>query len=99
MFLWNITSESAKNVEGQARLVTMIDCVAQILIASCFYAILVITIRNSMTQTNGLRKTLTPFMLWGLGVGYVISGMYFGWNLGLERGGTAGMAIATAFIT
>lgn len=37
-------------------------------------------------------------MLWGLGVGYVISGMYFGWNLGLERGGTLGMAIATFFI-
>jgi ethanolamine permease len=35
-------------------------------------------------------------MLWGLGVGYVISGMYFGWNLGLAEGGTAGLAIATA---
>ena len=37
-------------------------------------------------------------MLWGLGVGYVISGMYFGWNLGLEKGGTGGMAIATVVI-
>jgi ethanolamine permease len=37
-------------------------------------------------------------MLWGLGVGYVISGMYFGWNLGLEKGGTWGLAIATLFI-
>ena len=37
-------------------------------------------------------------MLWGLGVGYVISGMYFGWNLGLEKGGTLGLAIATFFI-
>jgi ethanolamine permease len=37
-------------------------------------------------------------MLWGLGVGYVISGMYFGWNLGLEKGGTGGLAIATLFI-
>jgi ethanolamine permease len=37
-------------------------------------------------------------MLWGLGVGYVISGMYFGWNLGLEKGGTLGLAIATSFI-
>lgn len=44
---------------------------------------------------NGLQRTLTPFALWGLGVGYVISGMYFGWNLGLEKGGTLGMAIAT----
>lgn len=37
-------------------------------------------------------------MLWGLGVGYVISGMYFGWNLGLAQGGTLGMAIATGVI-
>jgi ethanolamine permease len=37
-------------------------------------------------------------MLWGLGVGYVISGMYFGWNLGLAEGGTLGLAIATAVI-
>jgi len=45
-----------------------------------------------------LKRTLTPFLLWGLGVGYVISGMYFGWNLGLEQGGTGGLAIATFFI-
>ena len=37
-------------------------------------------------------------MLWGLGVGYVISGMYFGWNLGLQEGGTLGLAVATFFI-
>ncbi|MBX2841698.1 MAG: ethanolamine permease [Flammeovirgaceae bacterium] len=49
-------------------------------------------------QQTGLKKTLGPLMLWGLGVGYVISGMYFGWNLGLEKGGTLGMAIATFFI-
>ncbi len=45
-----------------------------------------------------LKRTLSPLMLWGLGVGYVISGMYFGWNLGLEQGGTLGLAIATFFI-
>ena len=37
-------------------------------------------------------------MVWGLGVGYVISGNYFGWNLGLEQGGTLGLAVATAFV-
>lgn len=37
-------------------------------------------------------------MVWGLGVGYVISGNYFGWNLGLEKGGTLGLAIATACV-
>ncbi len=45
-----------------------------------------------------LKKSLGPFMLWGLGVCYVISGMYFGWNLGLAEGGTYGLAIATFFI-
>jgi len=45
-----------------------------------------------------LKRTLTPLLLWGLGVGYVISGMYFGWNLGLEKGGTLGMALATGLV-
>jgi ethanolamine permease len=51
-----------------------------------------------LSAGNELKRTLTPLMLWGLGVGYVISGMYFGWNLGLEKGGTLGLAIATFFI-
>lgn len=51
-----------------------------------------------MAATTELKRTLTPLMLWGLGVGYVISGMYFGWNLGLKEGGTLGLAIATFFI-
>ncbi len=54
-----------------------------------------------MIETNqppALKRTLGPVMLWGLGVGYVISGMYFGWNLGLPVGGTLGLAIATFFI-
>ncbi len=50
------------------------------------------------TDSPQLKRTLGPLMLWGLGVGYVISGMYFGWNLGLEKGGTLGLAVATFFI-
>ena len=50
------------------------------------------------SEQQQLKRTLGPLMLWGLGVGYVISGMYFGWNLGLEKGGTLGLAIATGFI-
>ena len=53
---------------------------------------------EELEDKKSLKKTLTPIMLWGLGVGYVISGMYFGWNLGLEKGGTIGLAIATFFI-
>jgi len=46
-----------------------------------------------------LRKALGPLTLWGLGVGYVISGEYFGWNLGLPEGGTYGMLFAFVLIT
>lgn len=53
---------------------------------------------SNNNQPPQLKKTLGPLMLWGLGVGYVISGMYFGWNLGLAEGGTLGLAIATFFI-
>jgi ethanolamine permease len=49
-----------------------------------------------MTQ---LQKTLGPVMIWGLGVGYVISGAYFGWNLGLPEGGPYGLLLATAAMT
>lgn len=53
---------------------------------------------NLKTSAPALERKLGPLMLWGLGVGYVISGMYFGWNLGLPVGGTLGLAIATLVI-
>jgi ethanolamine permease len=46
-----------------------------------------------------LRKALGPLQLWGLGVGYVISGMYFGWNLGLPVAGPFGFVGATLLVT
>ena len=54
------------------------------------------TTKNQSAPT--LERKLGPVSLWGLGVGFVISGMYFGWNLGLPVGGTLGLAIATLFI-
>ena len=53
---------------------------------------------NGKDGSGELKRTLGPIMLWGLGVGYVISGNYFGWNLGLEAGGTLGLGIAIGFI-
>ncbi|MFD4932203.1 ethanolamine permease [Peribacillus butanolivorans] len=45
-----------------------------------------------------LKKVLGPLQIWGLGVGIVISGSYFGWNYGLAESGFVGMLIATAVI-
>ncbi len=39
-----------------------------------------------------------PVLLWGLGVGSVISGEFFGWNFGLNAGGWGGLLIATAIM-
>ena len=50
-------------------------------------------------MTTTLEKTLGPVLIWGLGVGYVISGMYFGWNLGLPEGGPYGLLVATGVVT
>src|SRR4051812_2958540 len=46
-----------------------------------------------------LQRTIGTVLIWGLGVGYVISGMYFGWNLGLPEGGPYGLLAATAVVT
>lgn len=54
--------------------------------------------KTTTNRDQELKKTLGPFMLWGLGVGYVISGNYFGWNLGLAEGGSLGAAIAIFFV-
>jgi ethanolamine permease len=51
-----------------------------------------------LSSDTTLKRSLGPLTLWGLGVGYVISGMYFGWNLGLAQGGTLGLGIATIFV-
>ncbi len=50
-------------------------------------------------DSSHLQKALGPLMLWGLGVGYVISGEYFGWNLGLPVGGTFGLLAAFIVVT
>jgi len=50
-------------------------------------------------NTIELKRTLGPLSVWGMGVGYVISGMYFGWNLGLPQSGPYGMLAATGIVT
>src|ERR1700709_2518490 len=46
-----------------------------------------------------LKRVLKPIHLWAIAVGLVISGEYFGWNLGWAVSGTIGFLIATLVIT
>ncbi|MEU5420295.1 ethanolamine permease [Streptomyces sp. NPDC020667] len=44
------------------------------------------------------RGTAGPLLLTGLGVAYVVSGDYSGWNFGLAHGGFGGLAVAAALM-
>ncbi|MDQ3986746.1 MAG: ethanolamine permease [Actinomycetota bacterium] len=49
-------------------------------------------------EERRLSRAAGVALIWGLGVGYVISGEYFGWNFGLAAGGFGGLLVATVLI-
>ena len=53
------------------------------------------TVHESYLRQRRLKGSAGTFLLWGLGVGAVISGDFYGWNYGLIAGGFWGLAIAT----
>ena len=50
------------------------------------------------SEAGALRKGLNGFHLWGLAVGLVISGEYFGWSYGWASAGTLGFLITTLIV-
>jgi ethanolamine permease len=50
-------------------------------------------------QKRGLKRHAAFWSLWSLGVAAVISGDFYGWNLGLAEGGFGGLLLATIVIT
>src|SRR5258707_15883938 len=57
------------------------------------------TANQEYFDQRGLRRHARVLHLWALGVAAVISGDFFGWNLGLSAGGFGGMFIALAIMT
>jgi ethanolamine permease len=53
-----------------------------------------------MSTSTGptLNKSLGTFQLWGIAVGLVISGEYFGWSYGWASAGTLGFLVTSIFI-
>jgi ethanolamine permease len=51
-------------------------------------------VSESYLRKRQLRGNAGWFLLWGLGVGAVISGDFYAWNIGLATGGFWGLAIA-----
>lgn len=52
----------------------------------------------SASQEGGLQQRLSVFHLWGIAVGLVISGEYFGWSYGWAAAGTLGFLVATVAV-
>ena len=44
-------------------------------------------------EEPGLKKSLSTLQLWGIAVGLVISGEYFGWSYGWASAGTLGFLV------
>jgi ethanolamine permease len=57
-----------------------------------------IDVDDTYLEKRRLRKSAGWVLLWGLGVGAVISGDFFGWNFGLAAGGFGGMLLATLVV-
>src|SRR5258708_21140766 len=49
-------------------------------------------------REHALNKPLGVIHIWALGVGVVITGMYFGWNFGLPVGGPVGVLVASLIV-
>jgi ethanolamine permease len=49
-------------------------------------------------QAHALKKPLRVLHIWALGVGAVIAGEYFGWNLGLRDNGPVAMIVASLIV-
>jgi ethanolamine permease len=49
-------------------------------------------------RDHALKKPLRVFDIWALGVGGVIAGVYFGWNLGLKDNGPVAMLVASLIV-
>src|SRR5882757_3769602 len=51
-----------------------------------------------MDESSHLKATLNTWQLWGIAVGLVISGEYFGWSYGWASAGTLGFLATTILV-
>jgi ethanolamine permease len=53
---------------------------------------------RAFLQQHALKKPLRVLDIWALGVGVVVAGAYFGWNLGLKDNGPVAMLVASLIV-
>ena len=55
-------------------------------------------LHNPRAGAHALKPVLSTLQLWGIAVGLVISGEYFGWSFGWASAGTLGFTVTALFI-
>ena len=53
---------------------------------------------RAFLERHALKKPLRVLDIWALGVGVVVAGAYFGWNLGLKGNGPVAMLLASLLV-
>src|SRR5437773_4803329 len=53
---------------------------------------------RAFLQQHALKKPLRVLDIWALGVGVVVAGAYFGWNLGLKDNGPVAVLLASLIV-
>src|SRR6202790_5564827 len=53
---------------------------------------------RAFLKQHALKKPLRVLDIWALGVGVVVAGAYFGWNLGLRDNGPVAMLVASLIV-
>jgi ethanolamine permease len=53
---------------------------------------------RAFLEKHALKKPLRVLDIWALGVGVVVAGAYFGWNLGLKGNGPVAMLLASLLV-
>jgi ethanolamine permease len=53
---------------------------------------------RAFLERHALKKPLRVLDIWALGVGVVVAGAYFGWNLGLKDNGPVAMLLASLIV-
>ncbi len=53
---------------------------------------------RAFLEQHALKKPLRVLDIWALGVGVVVAGAYFGWNLGLKDNGPVAMLLASLIV-
>lgn len=54
--------------------------------------------QDALAETGQLKRPLRVVDIWALGVGVVITGEYFGWNLGLKGNGPTALLVASLIV-